>query len=106
VPGAAHAADVAYAFDRVAPLLKEQATKADVEMGRTMSGYWTAFVKTGNPNGGGRPEWPRYDPATRDVLNFTNKGVTVGPDPLTARLDLWRAVCGNGDISPPPAGKP
>jgi para-nitrobenzyl esterase len=43
-------------------------------------------------NGGGRPEWRRYDPAGRDVLNFTNTGVKFGPDPLKERLDLWQAV--------------
>jgi para-nitrobenzyl esterase len=26
------------------------------------------------------------------VINFTNTGVTVGPDPLRARLDLWQKV--------------
>jgi para-nitrobenzyl esterase len=33
-----------------------------MDMGRMMSGYWVDFVKTGDPNGEGRPEWPRYDP--------------------------------------------
>jgi hypothetical protein len=26
------------------------------------------------------------------VLNITNAGVAFSPDPLKARLDLWRAV--------------
>jgi hypothetical protein len=30
------------------------------------------------------------------VLNFTNTGVTYGPDPLKERLDLWRAVWERG----------
>jgi para-nitrobenzyl esterase len=63
-----------------------------VAMGKTTSGYWVAFVKTGNPNGDGRPDRPRYDPVARDVLNFTNKGVIVAPDPLKERLNLWRTV--------------
>jgi len=92
VPGATHAAEILFAFDGVSVALKDKATKADVAMGQTMSGYWVAFVKTGDPNGGGRPEWPRYDPSGRDVLNFANTGVTFGADPLKARLDLWRAV--------------
>jgi para-nitrobenzyl esterase len=24
--------------------------------------YWAQFVKTGNPNGSGQPEWPKYAP--------------------------------------------
>ena len=26
-----------------------------------MSSYWANFVKSGNPNGTGLPEWPKYD---------------------------------------------
>jgi hypothetical protein len=44
------------AFDAVAPILKDKANAADVAMAKTMSGYWVAFVKTGDPNGDGRPE--------------------------------------------------
>jgi para-nitrobenzyl esterase len=64
-----------------------------------MSGYWVQFVKTGNPNGGGRPNWPPYDPGRRNVLNFTNTGVRFGADPLRARLDLWNAVWERGTIT-------
>jgi hypothetical protein len=31
-------------------------------------------------------------PNSSDVRNFTNPGVTFGPDPLKARLDLWQAM--------------
>jgi len=88
VSGAAHGSEIVFAVDAVAPVLKEKAGAVDVGIGHTMSGYWAAFVKTGDPNGGGRPEWPRYDSTARSVLNFTNSGVTFGPDPLKARLDL------------------
>ena len=33
-----------------------------------------------------------HDPAVDKVIDFTNNGVVVGPDPLKARLDLWRKV--------------
>jgi para-nitrobenzyl esterase len=92
IPGATHGSEIPYALDCVAAILKDKASAADVAMGKTMSGYWVAFVKTGNPNGDGRVEWPRYDPASSNVLNFTKTGVTVAPDPLKERLDLWRAV--------------
>jgi para-nitrobenzyl esterase len=44
------------------------------------------------PNGGGRPHWPRHDTASARVINFTNSGVIVEPEPLKARLDLWQKV--------------
>ena len=96
VPGAAHAAEIVFVFDAVTALPKEKASAADIAMGHTVSGYWTAFVKTGNPNGGDRVAWPRYDPATGSVLHFTNEGVKVGADPLQARLDLWQSVWEQG----------
>ena len=34
----------------------------------------------------------RHDPAVDKLINFTNNGVVVGPDPLKSRLDLWRKV--------------
>jgi para-nitrobenzyl esterase len=92
VPGAIHGVEIPYAFDNVQVALGERTSEADRAMAGTMSGYWASFVRTGNPNGGGRPEWPRYDPGVDRVLNFTNDGVAVGPDPLRARLDLWQAV--------------
>jgi para-nitrobenzyl esterase len=65
---------------------------ADRAMGMLASAYWVSFGLTGDPNGSGRVEWPRHDPAVDRVITFTNDGVTVGPDLLKARLDLWQAV--------------
>jgi para-nitrobenzyl esterase len=61
-------------------------------MAELISAYLVSFAKTGDPNGNGRPQWPRQDPAVDKLINFTNDGVVVGPDPLKARLDLWRKV--------------
>ncbi len=92
VPGATHGAEIAFAFDVVSAALGNKASAADLAMAEKMSAYWLAFMKTGNPNGAGRPQWSTYDPATRDVLNFTNEGVKFGADPLKERLDLWKSV--------------
>ena len=96
VPGASHGAEIVYAFDGVAAVFKDKASPADVAMGRTVSGYWADFARTGDPNGDGRPKWPTYDATTEEVLNFTNEGITVGADPFKVRLDLWRAVWERG----------
>jgi len=68
------------------------AVAAGKAMGDMASAYWVQFAKTGDPNGSGRPAWPRYDPKVDRLVMFTNSGVTVGADPLKARLDLWERV--------------
>jgi para-nitrobenzyl esterase len=87
-----HGAEIVYAFNVVRLALGERASEADLDMARTMSAYWVNFVKAGDPNGAGLPQWPRHDPSVDAIINFTNDGVIVGPDPVKARLDLWRAV--------------
>jgi para-nitrobenzyl esterase len=64
----------------------------DRAMAAQASAYWVNFAKGADPNGAGLPAWPRHDPAVDRVLNFTNDGVVIGPDPYKSRLDLWQAV--------------
>lgn len=52
-----------------------------------MSGYWLAFAATGNPNGSGRPVWPRYDPRRDEYLEL-GKDIGVRRDSLAERLDM------------------
>jgi para-nitrobenzyl esterase len=68
----------------------DKVTPTDKAMADLTSAYWVAFGLTGDPNGEGRPAWPRHDPAVDRLLHFTNSGVIVGTDPLKARLDLWQ----------------
>ena len=59
-----------------------------------MVGYWTAFMKTGNPNGGGRPAWPEFTSAHRFMsMNepapaaFTEKEFNA-----THQCDFWNTL--------------
>jgi para-nitrobenzyl esterase len=94
--GAQHGMEIPYTLNIPAALVGDEVTAADEAMGAIASAYWVAFAKTGDPNGGGRPLWPRHDPASSQVIDFTNAGVVVEPDPLQARLDLWQKVWTEG----------
>jgi len=72
--------------------VKDKVTDDDKKMGAIASAYWVSFGKTGDPNGGGRPQWPKYRPGSDQIINFTNRGVEVQADPIKARLDIWEKV--------------
>ncbi|WP_280437235.1 carboxylesterase/lipase family protein [Nocardia carnea] len=57
-PATAHGSDLYYLFDfPTGPALTaEQQPLADL-----LVGYWTAFVRSADPNGADRPHWPRFD---------------------------------------------
>jgi para-nitrobenzyl esterase len=90
--GTLHGFEIPYTFDLPAAVVKDKVTADDKAMGQTASAYWVAFGKTGDPNGSGRPQWPNYQQGVDAIINFTDSGVVVGPDPIKARIDLWENV--------------
>jgi para-nitrobenzyl esterase len=80
-----HASDVPFVFDTVGAAVKD-AAEPDIAMGRTMAAYWTAFARTGDPNGAGRPAWPAYG-ASDQLLEFANDGPRSIATPDRVRLD-------------------
>ena len=58
--GASHSSEIQYAMGNL-DLDKRYAWEpSDYEVSKTMQAYFVNFIKTGNPNGGGLPEWPAY----------------------------------------------
>ena len=90
--GALHGLEIPFAMNISSRLLGANVTAADKAMADLTSAYWVQFGLTGDPNGGGRPIWPRHDPAVDRIIHFTNSGVIIGTDPLKRRLDLWQKV--------------
>jgi para-nitrobenzyl esterase len=86
--GAFHASELFFVFDNFNTAI--YAEDADNDLRRHMVKYWTNFAKTGNPNGDGLTEWPRYKREGEQwmVLAHSPK---AGPVDQAETLDLHEA---------------
>lgn len=85
--GAFHSGEIVYAYDNLATLDRPW-EKTDQELATTMSAYWTNFTKTGNPNGKGLPDWPRYHNNSENV-QLLDAPVSTTMLPEKKALEWW-----------------
>jgi len=65
--GAVHSAEIEYAMGNLATNTVFAWTADDNKVSELMQGYFASFVKTGDPNGAGLPNWPA---ATGDPVQY------------------------------------
>lgn len=65
--GAGHATDMPFHFATL-DQTDIKPSPADQAMATRMGDLWTRFARTGDPNGGGLPFWPRYDAGAPQML--------------------------------------
>jgi para-nitrobenzyl esterase len=58
--GASHSAEIQYAMGNLDLDKRYTWEPADYQVSKTMQAYFVNFIKTGNPNGPGVPNWPAY----------------------------------------------
>ncbi len=73
--GAFHTGEVAYAYDNLRFIDHQlrPLEPADDALAKTISTYWANFIKTGNPNGKGLPQWPAYSTKDKQIMELGTK---------------------------------
>ena len=88
--GAFHSGDLAYHFATVG-VVGEGWTQTDHALADQISDYWINFAASGDPNGSGLADWPGYQSAADQVMEFTQKSAPT-TNPLSDKLDLFDQI--------------
>ncbi len=91
--GAYHGAEVMYAYDNLGKDGSPDYEQADYRLRDHMSAYWINFVRKGDPNATGLPQWPTVERAPEQVMEFGNDTV-LAPRPRAAAIDFWMSYTG------------
>lgn len=93
-PGAHHSAEVAYQFDL--PGTTDARSPTQRSLAVQMNRYWANFAATGDPNGGGLPRWPPFEPPATPPAVLS---LAPGPGAIAVidygadhQLDFWRSI--------------
>jgi para-nitrobenzyl esterase len=82
--GAFHTSEVPFALHTLA-LWDRPWKQSDYDVERYMSGYWLNFVKNGDPNGKGLPEWKKYKADDAVIMEL---GTTPEPKPGLYKAEM------------------
>ncbi len=100
-PGAEHGSEVPFVFGTI-DAAGYAVSDEDRKMATLIGDYWVAFAKGGNPNGSGRPLWPRYQPSNPSRLVFSSKGAEAASAALPALDALAKVADAKRAASPKP----
>lgn len=69
--GTYHAGEIVYAYGNVKNDPKKyRFNESDIALSNTMLTYWANFAKTGNPNGEGLVNWPKYNSEDKKLFEL------------------------------------
>lgn len=82
-----HSDDIEYVFGTLDTRPGFQVSAADRKLSDEMMTYWTNFARTGDPNGGDLPHWPKYNDDGWPLIHLDDP-ITSGPDTVRARYEF------------------
>jgi len=81
-----HSDDIEYVFGTLDTRPGAVWRPEDRKLSDEMMDYWTNFAKTGDPNGAGLPQWPRFD-KTGEVIHL-DATISTGPETVRQRYEF------------------
>ena len=81
-----HSDDIEYVFGAIDTRPGAVWRPEDYKLSDQMQSYWTNFARTGDPNGPGLPQWPRFDKDAQ--LIHLDSTITLGPDEVRPRYEF------------------
>jgi len=92
--GAVRSAEIQYAMGNLGLDPRDTWVPDDHKVSETMQNYFANFIKTGNPNGPGLPNWPAYDAKTNYMRMRIDVVCAAEPEPDRARYAVLEALSG------------
>lgn len=81
-----HSDDIEYVFGALDTRPGAVWRPEDRKLSDQMMSYWTNFARTGDPNGPGLPEWPKYGADSRII--HLDSTITAGPSTVEPRYEF------------------
>ena len=78
--GVFHGSESPYALDNL-DKFKRPYSEIDRKLSAVMSSYWINYMRSGNPNGNGLPEWPQFSTRTDQVMELGDT-ISLRPTPF------------------------
>lgn len=101
--GAAHATEIPYKFNIIAPAGKQPPSDPQrpdimtisgpggVQAAHNMSEMWSTFARTGHPAAKGQPYWPAYTMEKRATMEIDSQCKVVD-DPYSLERIMWEKL--------------
>ncbi len=83
--GASHSAEIEYAMGNLDGNKVYAWTPDDYQVSKVMQAYFVNFIKTGNPNGAGLPNWPQFSAQQRLIIDVNTRAEA---DKVRARYEF------------------
>jgi para-nitrobenzyl esterase len=89
--GASHSIETMYTFGNFVPPFATVVNDTDRALSTTMMNAWVQFIRTGDPNVAGLPQWPRYAKSSDQHMDFGDE-IRVVSGLHAASLDAFDAA--------------